>query len=104
MRKGEIEALMKSIAPVLRRWLSDQLEPLRTRIEELERRADDAEARGLNYAGAWQRAATYKRGDVVTCGGSMWVAIQATEPGQAPGETMAWQLAVKRGRDGKDAR
>jgi hypothetical protein len=43
----------------------------------------------------------YEMGDVVTRGGSYWVAKTATTG--TPGESPDWRLVVKRGRDGKDA-
>lgn len=54
------------------------------------------------YRGVW-RAGAYERGDAVTFGGSLFVAMQATS---ARPETAGddWRLAVKRGRDGKDAK
>ena len=55
------------------------------------------------YRGVWEAGRTYLEGDAVTDGGAIWVAKETTtqrpeEPGDAP---RAWQLAVKRGRDGK---
>lgn len=54
------------------------------------------------YRGVW-REGEYKRGDSVTRDGSQWIALKdtSTQPG-APNSD--WQLAVKRGRDGKDKR
>jgi collagen type II alpha len=43
----------------------------------------------------------YQLGDVVTRGGSYWVAKVATRG--TPGESPDWRLVVKRGRDGKDS-
>ncbi|CAN1721181.1 phage portal protein [Hyphomicrobium sp. 1Nfss2.1] len=44
----------------------------------------------------------YEPGDGVTCKGSYWIAKKptTTKPGD---DTSAWRLAVRRGRDGKDA-
>ena len=49
--------------------------------------------------GVW-RQGMYEAGDVVSYGGSSWIAQRDTEgkPEQSPD----WRLAVKRGRDGKD--
>ncbi len=45
----------------------------------------------------------YEAGDGVTYGGSWWIA-QMDRPSEAPGKVEGeWRLAVKRGRDGKDA-
>jgi hypothetical protein len=54
----------------------------------------------LVYREIW-KAGVYKRGDVVTYDGSLWVAKSETEvrPGSDPD---AWRLAVRKGRDGKD--
>lgn len=41
-------------------------------------------------------------GDAVTWGGSLWIAQRASR-GERPGTSDAWRLAVKHGRDGKDA-
>lgn len=54
------------------------------------------------YRGVW-RSGAYEQGDAVTFGGSIFIAKRATS---AKPETSGddWQLAVKRGRDGKDAK
>ena len=45
----------------------------------------------------------YQGGDAVTFGGSLWVALRATT--SKPGEgSPDWRLAVKKGRDGRDAK
>ena len=51
------------------------------------------------YRGVW-KADEYLMGDSVTFGGSQWNAMQDTD--EKPGEGKAWQLAVRKGRDGKD--
>lgn len=52
------------------------------------------------YRGVFGSAPSYGRGDVVTWGGSAWVALKDTSA--KPEHSSDWQLAVKRGRDGKD--
>jgi integrin beta 3 len=51
----------------------------------------------------WTASATYEQGDVVSWGGSMWIARQTTtaKPGTADPASAAWRLAVQRGREGK---
>lgn len=73
-------------------------------IDQLNKRIDALEAGGIAYKGVWQRAQTYGKGSMVTEGGSAWIAVRATEEGEKPGPSDAWQLAVKGGRDGRDAR
>jgi hypothetical protein len=50
--------------------------------------------------GIWKHG-TYERGDAVTRDGGQWIAQCETET--TPGDSAHWRLAVKRGRDGKDA-
>jgi integrin beta 3 len=53
------------------------------------------------YKGVW-RAGDFRRGDVVTLSGSLFVAQCDTTAKPETGDD--WKLAVKRGRDGKDLR
>lgn len=57
----------------------------------------------LYYRGVYQPDVVYEAGDAVSYGGSMHVAERDTR--DVPrGPDSGWRLAVKRGRDGKDAR
>jgi hypothetical protein len=54
------------------------------------------------YRSVWREQPTgYQRGDVVTWGGSTWVALKDTTEKPDSGGA-SWQLAVKKGRDGRD--
>lgn len=53
--------------------------------------------------GVFREGDVYERGDGVTFGGSWWIA-QKDAPDGKPGLSADWRLAVKRGRDGKDAK
>lgn len=50
--------------------------------------------------GVWKQRG-YERGDGVTLGGSFFIAQKDTDA--KPGDSDDWRLAVKRGRDGRDA-
>lgn len=52
--------------------------------------------------GVWKEGETYERGDAVTWAGSLWIAQEETT--EKPDSGKGFRLAVKRGRDGKDAR
>ncbi len=71
-------------------------------IDTLVKRIDELEAGGVRYHGVWQAAQEYTRGALVTYDGSMWHANDTTR--EQPGKSKAWTLAVKAGRDGKEAR
>jgi integrin beta 3 len=51
--------------------------------------------------GVFKDGESYERGDGVTWAGSFWIAREATF--SKPGDDTTWRLAIKRGRDGKDA-
>jgi len=51
--------------------------------------------------GVYRSDKSYCAGDGVTWGGSFWIAQKETS--EKPGENGSWRLAVKKGRDGKDA-
>ena len=53
------------------------------------------------YKGVWKESnGAYKKGHTVTQSGSLWVCLKETET--KPGSSDDWQLAAKRGTDGKD--
>lgn len=53
--------------------------------------------------GVYKAGETYKRGDAVTWGGSLWIA--QVETGAKPDSPdSGWRLGVKKGRDGRDAK
>jgi len=53
------------------------------------------------YCGVFTEGATYTLGDVVTCGGSAWIARADTTIARPMDGSPAWQLMVKRGADGR---
>lgn len=55
------------------------------------------------YQGVYQAGRTYVEGDTVTYAGSLWHCGTATTARPGDGAT-GWQLAVKRGQDGRDLR
>jgi hypothetical protein len=69
-------------------WLND-------RIEALEQRPS------VQYKGVYTDEAAYVPGHMVTDRGSVWHCKSACQGQRPPGN--CWTLAVKHGRDGKDA-
>jgi hypothetical protein len=53
--------------------------------------------------GVYKAGDTYEPGDAATWGGSLWIAQRSTTD-KPDGPDSGWRLAVKKGRDGKDAR
>lgn len=77
----------------------------REQIAALEKRIAELEARPIfEDAGVWAENRSYARGQGTTFDGSFWLAKRSTTFGERPGGCDAWRLAVKRGRDGRDAR
>jgi hypothetical protein len=55
----------------------------------------------MEYKGVWKEShGEYAKGHTVTQNGSLWVCLKATT--DKPGSSDSWQLAVKKGTDGKD--
>jgi integrin beta 3 len=52
--------------------------------------------------GVYEGGRLYQRGDIVSFGGSFWIAQRDTKA--YPETNKDWRLAVKRGRDGKDGK
>jgi hypothetical protein len=98
------DALAKEIADVFREHVAAVTGPLRDRIERLELRTVQAEkqAAEFRYRGVWQPGEQYRRNNFITHDGSVWVCLRDTEG--KPGQCLDWQLAVRRGRDGKDGK
>lgn len=109
--KAELSEFMaKTLAPVFESILK-RFARIEERAAETERRSAQrvqrleermAAASGLRYLGTHDPGEVYEPGDGVTCGGSLWVARSRTS--SKPGTDATWQLAVKHGRDGRDAR
>lgn len=55
------------------------------------------------YRDVFKAGESYARGDAVTWGGSLWIALRATDAKPDSADS-GWRLAVKKGRDGKDAK
>jgi hypothetical protein len=90
-------ALQHEADHLLSRINSAYVASLWKRIKELEDRP------GMRYRGTWSMDAQHNEGDTVTDHGSAWFCLKSTRsrPGDDPD---SWQLMVKRGADGKDAR
>jgi hypothetical protein len=83
-----------------------QIAALETKNDSHETRIVALEAKPhIKYLGVWGAEKMYGPGDGVTHSGSLWICRVAHVSGAAPGEgSSSWQLAAKRGRDGKDLR
>jgi hypothetical protein len=71
---------------------------LELKVAQLETRILDIAA--MEYCGTHVAGKEYRKGQFVTAKGSVWHANVTTK--EPPGQSGAWVLAVKRGRDGKD--
>jgi hypothetical protein len=98
------EDLAKELCDLIRQHVAVVTKTLREKIEALERKVVELQMKGVEYKGVYQRACSYERGAIVTSDGSMWVCVQDVGPNTQPGQSNSWQLAVSKGRDGKDAK
>jgi hypothetical protein len=79
------------------RSLQSMVKELCRHVESLERRQAESP---LQYRGVWKADHTFPANSFVTFNGCVWHTEKATD--RKPGEG-DWVMAVKRGRDGKDA-
>jgi hypothetical protein len=96
----ELTGIAQGMAPVIHAAIAKASAPLLERIAQLEDQQRHLGDAVLKYAGIYQRGTAYTKATAVTHHGSAWVALRDTAKDEVPGETSAWQLAVKRGRDG----
>jgi hypothetical protein len=93
-----ISKTLKTTLDGIAMFVDKRVRPMEKRIAALEARL--AQQR---YVGTWSQGAEYKSGNSISHGGCVWVALEDTsaKPGTA---NNGWVLAVKKGRDGKDAK
>ena len=54
------------------------------------------EGRGfMRFIGIYDEGRAYRKGDVVTNDGGMWIAMQKAPVGERPGKSIAWRLTAK---------
>lgn len=94
MERKHLESIAKGMAPVIRAYVQQAIEPLQRRIAELETRESN-----LKYVGTWQPSGEYRHGNFCTHDGAMWCATRDTR--SRPGTSDDWQLCVKRGKDAR---
>jgi hypothetical protein len=85
------------LAREIRNYVRRAVAPLEKRIGELESRPQ------VKYQGVYRPGAEYSEGALVTRDGSIFHCSRTTRASPGDG-SMDWQLAVKRGQDGKSAR
>lgn len=98
------QELAQSIAAAI----ASQVGPLRTRVATLEQQlatvtTDLQEHPPLRAGGVWRPRTAFAAGEAVTYDGSLWICTTAHTAGDRF-QHDHWRLAVKRGRDAKDAR
>jgi hypothetical protein len=96
IHKSYITAIANGIAPIIREFVERESAPLKAQIAELQARPQ------LKYCGVFEAGRKYAPGEIVTHDGSMWFCHLSTQA--RPGDGDQWQLAVKRGQNGRDAR
>ena len=107
--QARITELTSEISQIRSEWqalLSQRkVKTIKTRRENGQLVADVFEGDGTpinKYFGTWKADNEYDEGAVVTHDGSGFIAKKSTR--EKPGTSDSWQLFVKRGKDGKDAR
>ena len=101
-----INGIMGAVATVIKErdakisTLSARLAALETQVAVQAKQITDGAT--LAFRGPWKSGDTYPRGAAVQHDGHLWIALRSTS--DAPGGSDGWQLAVRRGREGKPGR
>lgn len=104
-----IADMAASVVTAVREHVADALRPVEERQADLERRLRALELRfenerkGFHYAGVWKEGEVYNEHDFATDHGSLWCCL-VDGTTDRPGTSDRWQLSVKAGRNGRDAR
>ena len=97
MTREEQQTFLRAVGAFVHEQVQKQTASLVKRVTELEQRPQS------KYIGTWNGQTKYREGEMATHQGSVWC-CRVSETTAAPGgPDGCWQLAVKRGRDGKDA-
>lgn len=101
---SSIDAILKSLSFIVGEGSARAPVSIDQRLKALE--AHNEERPGLKYREVYQEGVAYKRGDCVTWGGSLWIAMSDTRvhPRVTAAGGRDWRLAVKAGRPGKDGK
>ena len=58
---------------------------------------------GIDYLGGWQHGEEYTLQNAVSFGGQLWICVVEKTSSKPADNNADWRLAVRKGRDGKDA-
>jgi hypothetical protein len=104
-KNGDKAVKWKTFMNVVQDTLAKVTDVVKPRLDVLDKEVAELGARGPNladaYKGAWLHG-VYKRGMLVTQGGSLFLALKDTD--SKPATSDDWKLVVKSGKDGKDLR
>jgi hypothetical protein len=97
------EEIAQQFMEGVRGYVERVCEVIAARFVKLEAKVAELESKpSFKYCGVFSADSQYERGEFVTHAGSLWHAWKSTR--QVPGTSDDWQLAVKRGSPGRDAR
>ena len=95
---ADLKMLVSDLAATTKVFVAEKITeataPLEARLAELEAR---------EYLGVWSSDKNYRKGAMVTYDGSLWIA-RIDSHAVRPGTSQAWQMAVRKGSDGRDRR
>jgi hypothetical protein len=87
-RETQVAAMMAGVARTVSEYVAENVLPILKELQGVGRRVSAIEDKGIRYVGIWQRVLDYKRGDICTCDGAMWIATVDSN-GVKPGDGMA---------------
>lgn len=89
-----VDDRLKTLMPAIGRFVESRVQPLRQRIDELERKT-----KNFKYVGVFESGNDYHEGNFCTYQGSLWHCQSDTSI--TPGTDASWVLCCKRGKNGR---
>ena len=95
--KAQIRLILQTVG----RFVGVQVKPLQKQIEELKARLEEIEKRGVDFRGIYQRSCEYRRGSLVSHDHSVWACIEDAAVNKSPAAFPSrWQMVLR--GDGRD--
>jgi hypothetical protein len=104
VNRKDASAIKEGLTELLAEIVTHIRTETRAELAALEARLlGEIERKGIDYRGTFRKGQAYSKGHAVTYDGSLWIATENYP--RVPGDpNSGWVLAVKKGRNGKDAR
>lgn len=97
-QKLDTKRLADTLVGGAKKYIDKALDDFNDRLAALETAENQ-----MRFMGTFQRAIDYRKNNLLTHDGSLWIALKDAPAGK-PSASEDWQLVAKRGADGRDCK